>query len=240
MKIDQTTEDREAQDSRTVIAIYDLDRTVTRLPTYTAYLVFAARRLCPYRLLAAPLVVLAMAAHGLRIIDRAQLKGVMWRLLLGKVSRSALDPVIAAFSARTLARNIRAGARASIDRDRASGARLVLATAAHEIYAAPIAQGLGFDAVIATQVADHALGHVEPMLAGNVYAANKLAAVQCWLDGQGLARGDVRMRFYSDSASDRPLFEWVDEPVAVNPSRRLARLARTRRWPIEDWGAPPA
>lgn len=224
-----------------MIAIYDLDRTVTRFPTYTAYLVFAARRLRPYRLLAAPLVALAMAAHGLRIIDRGQLKGVMWRLLLGKVSRSALDPVVIAFSARTLANNIRAGAKASIDRDRASGARLVLATAAHAIYAAPIARGLGFDAVIATQVVDHALGHVEPMLAGgNVYAAGKLAAVQRWLEGQGMSRGDVRMRFYSDSASDRPLFEWVDEPVAVNPSRRLARLARARRWPIEDWGVPLA
>ncbi len=224
-----------------MIAIYDLDRTVTRLPTYTAYLVFAARRLRPHRLLAAPLVVLAMAAHGLRVIDRAQLKGVMWRLLLGKVSRGALDPVIAAFSARTLAHNIRAGARASIESDRAGGARLVLATAAHEFYAAPIAESLGFDAIIATQVTESDLGHIEPMLTGgNVYAANKLAAVQRWLEGQGLSRGDVRMRFYSDSASDRPLFEWVDEPVAVNPSRRLARLARARGWPIEDWSAPPA
>jgi len=44
--------------------------------------------------------------------------------------------------------------------------------------------------------------------------------------------------FYSDSSSDRPVFDWADRAVAVNPSRRLRRLAARRGWAIEDWGRP--
>jgi phosphoserine phosphatase len=43
------------------------------------------------------------------------------------------------------------------------------------------------------------------------------------------------VRFYSDHASDAPVFEWADEPVAVNPHDRLKRLAAERGWPVEDW-----
>jgi phosphoserine phosphatase len=48
------------------------------------------------------------------------------------------------------------------------------------------------------------------------------------------AHGHVR--FYSDHVSDRPAFEWSDEPVAVNPHGKLRRLAEERGWAIEDWG----
>ncbi len=38
--------------------------------------------------------------------------------------------------------------------------------------------------------------------------------------------------FYSDSYADLPLLEAVGHPVAVNPSRKLARIAVQRGWPI--------
>ncbi|MCS7062147.1 MAG: HAD family hydrolase [Anaerolineae bacterium] len=41
--------------------------------------------------------------------------------------------------------------------------------------------------------------------------------------------------FYSDSYSDRTLLEAVGRPVAVNPDRRLRRLAQQRGWPIEQF-----
>jgi phosphoserine phosphatase len=44
------------------------------------------------------------------------------------------------------------------------------------------------------------------------------------------------VRFYSDHVSDRPAFEWADEPVAVNPHEKLRRLAEQRGWAIKDWG----
>jgi phosphoserine phosphatase len=58
--------------------------------------------------------------------------------------------------------------------------------------------------------------------------------IEAWLAEEKIERRSVR--FYSDHASDEPVFEWADEPVAVNPHDRLKRLAETRRWPVEDWG----
>jgi phosphoserine phosphatase len=58
--------------------------------------------------------------------------------------------------------------------------------------------------------------------------------IESWLDEQGVRRAHVR--FYSDHASDAPVFEWADEPVAVNPHDRLEQMARERGWPVEDWG----
>jgi HAD superfamily hydrolase (TIGR01490 family) len=40
---------------------------------------------------------------------------------------------------------------------------------------------------------------------------------------------------YGDSLSDRWLLAAVGRPIAVNPSNDLARLARTRVWPVLNW-----
>jgi HAD superfamily hydrolase (TIGR01490 family) len=40
---------------------------------------------------------------------------------------------------------------------------------------------------------------------------------------------------YGDSAADVPMLESVAHPQAVNPSRRLARVARQNNWPGSHW-----
>ena len=40
---------------------------------------------------------------------------------------------------------------------------------------------------------------------------------------------------YADSMSDLPMLETVGNPVAVNPDVSLTRVARKRRWPVEEW-----
>ncbi|HUJ30997.1 MAG TPA: HAD family phosphatase [Candidatus Acidoferrum sp.] len=42
---------------------------------------------------------------------------------------------------------------------------------------------------------------------------------------------------YGDQVSDLPMLESVGQPAAVNPSARLARVARLRGWPVLDWKA---
>ena len=68
----------------------------------------------------------------------------------------------------------------------------------------------------------------------NCYGPAKLAMIEDWLRRHDLTRGQVR--FYSDHASDAPVFDWSDEPVAVNPHDKLRRLAAARGWKVEDWG----
>src|SRR3569623_46259 len=110
-----------------LLAIYDRDRTSTRRATYTPFLIHAALRLAPWRLLLVPIVLLAMATYLLKLIDRGRLKEINYRLLIGNaVAPERLEPVIESFADRQIARNILPGARASIVADRAAGRRLVM------------------------------------------------------------------------------------------------------------------
>ena len=96
------------------------------------------------------------------------------------------------------------------------------------------AHELGFHDVIGTGSIIGLDERVHAKIDGeNCYGPAKLRMVSDWLSKSGFERGHVR--FYSDHASDAPVFEWADEPVAVNPHAKLAKLAATRGWTVEDW-----
>ncbi len=220
------------------LAIYDMDRTVTRRATYTPFLLHCALRRAPWRLIFVPLVLASMAAYVARLIDRAKLKEINHALLLGRsIHPRDLKPLVDSFAEATVAGNIRPGALQAIARDKAQGRRLVLATASYRLYADAIAERLGFDDVIGTGSMIGLDERVRARIDGeNAYGEAKLRMIASWVEKSGLTGKHGHVRFYSDHASDQPAFEWADEPVAVNPHAKLARLARNRGWAIEDWG----
>ncbi len=220
------------------LAVYDMDRTVTRRPTYTPFLMHCALRRAPWRLLLLPLVLMSMLAYLARLIDRARLKEINHHLLLGaRVHPRALIPLVESFADRQVATNIRPGARAAIARDKAEGRRVVLATASYRLYADAIATRLGFDDVIGTGSFIGLDERVHARIAGeNCYGPAKMRMIADWVEKSGLKGVHGHVRFYSDHVSDQPAFEWSDEPIAVNPHGKLRRLARERGWGIEDWG----
>ncbi len=220
------------------LAIYDLDRTLTRHATYTPFLLHCAVRRAPWRLLLLPLVAVSVLGYLARVIDRGKLKEINHRLLLGRwIHPKDLKPLVDSFADATVARNIRPGARTAIARDKKEGRRLVLATASYRLYADAIADRLGLDDVIGTGSVIGLDERIRSRILGeNAYGEAKLRMIAEWVDKSGLTGRHGHVRFYSDHASDAPTFEWADEPVAVNPHARLARLAKTRGWAIEDWG----
>ena len=220
----------------TDFAIYDMDRTVTRRATYTPFLLHCALRRAPWRLLLLPVVAASMIAYAVKLIDRGRLKEINHHLLLGSKRHPAeLKPLVESFAAATLANNVRPGARDAIARDKADGRHVVMATASYRFYAREIAERLGFDECIGTNSILGLDERVHAKIDGqNCYGPAKLSMVEEWLAKSGLERGHVR--FYSDHASDAPVFEWADEAVAVNPHDKLARLAQSRGWRVEDWG----
>jgi HAD superfamily hydrolase (TIGR01490 family) len=219
------------------LAIYDLDRTVTRHATYTPFLLHCALRRAPWRLLLIPFVAASMLAYLAKAIDRARLKEINHRLLLGgAIHPRDLKPLVESFAEATVTGNIRPGARKAIARDKEQGRRLVLATASYRLYAEAIAQRLGFDDVIGTGSVIGLDERVRSRIEGeNAYGEAKLRMIAAWVEKSGLKGKHGHVRFYSDHASDAPTFEWADEPVAVNPHARLARMAIRRGWAIEDW-----
>ena len=219
------------------LAVYDMDRTVTRHATYTPFLLHCAMKRAPWRLLFLPLVVGSMLAYVARLIDRARLKEINHHLLLGrKIHPRELEPLVESFADKQVATNIRPGAHKAIARDKAEGRRLVLATASYRLYADAIAERLGFDDVIGTGSVIGLDDRVHAKIAGeNCYGPAKLRMIADWVEASGLKGVHGHVRFYSDHVSDRPAFEWADEPVTVNPHGKLRNLAEERGWEIADW-----
>jgi HAD superfamily hydrolase (TIGR01490 family) len=220
------------------LAVYDMDRTLTRRATYTPFLLHCALHRAPWRLAFLPIVIFSMLAYVVRLIDRGKLKEINHHLLLGhQVHLSKIKPLVESFAERQVRNNIRPGARAAIARDKAEGRRLVLATASYRLYADAIARRLGFDDVIGTGSVIGLDERVHARIGGeNCYGPAKMRMIADWVEAAGLKGAHGHVRFYSDHVSDQPAFEWADEPVAVNPHEKLRRLARERGWNVEDWG----
>lgn len=149
------------------------------------------------------------------------------------------EPLIArghAFAKAEISHGLRVGARAVIARERMRGAKLLIASAAIDIIAAPIGAGLGFDAVIATPVSWDGNDRLIAKLPGeNCYGLEKLNMVKNWLAARGYERENVTITAYSDSSSDLELLRFADIGIAVNPSAKLAQLAPQYGIEIQDW-----
>ncbi|MDQ2762943.1 MAG: HAD-IB family hydrolase, partial [Pseudomonadota bacterium] len=79
-------------------------------------------------------------------------------------------------------------------------------------------------------------GAVRSGIAGeNCYGPAKLRMIEDWMAGQGIARTDAEIRFYSDHVSDAPTLAWADEAFAVNPHAPLRALALVKGWTVLDW-----
>lgn len=220
----------------TRLAIYDMDRTITRYPTYTPFMLAWAARHRPWRLLTAPLVVACLLAYVGKWISRGRLKTLMLALLVGRPSAAQLQPAIDRFVDRLFDNGVYAGALAQIAADKAAGARVILATASYDFYVDDIAARLGVSEIVATRSVWDAQQRILPAINGeNCYGPAKLAMVLDYLAAEGLDRAACHVTFYSDHHSDQPVFDWADVAVATNPNSRLRALAQSRGWRIIDW-----
>jgi HAD superfamily hydrolase (TIGR01490 family) len=217
------------------IAIFDMDRTITKHGTYTAFLLFAATRRQRWRLLLAPLLILALASAGLGFLSRKTYKQTGFRLMIGaSIEEAALSSLAQAFAARVLASNIHAAAPRQLAAERQRNSIIVMATASPDFYAAQLGTLLGVDEVIAT-IQTHNAGRYGATIAGaNCYGEEKLSRIRAWMAKSGHDRATSNIRFYSDHISDAPIFAWADDAIAVRPDRKLRTLAEQRKWQIVD------
>ncbi|AJP74631.1 HAD family hydrolase [Sphingomonas hengshuiensis] len=219
------------------LAIYDMDKTITAAPTWTRFLLHAARMHAAWRLALLPVVGLAGIGYAARLIDRARLKQIAQRLLLGSaLTPAALERLAESFAEAEAGTGVLQGARDRIAADRAAGYRLVMATASHGYYAGAIARRLGFDDVIATRARRDGQGRILSLIDGhNCYGPVKLRMIEDWMSEFDIDRAGQHIRAYSDHVSDAPLLEWADEPFAVNAHGPLLAMAAVRGWPVLDW-----
>lgn len=119
---------------------------------------------------------------------------------------------------------------------RAMGHRIYLVSASPEEMVEPLAELLGADGAIASRADVDAEGYYTGRMAFYASGPNKAAAIR-----ELATRYDFDLpgsAAYSDSMTDVPMLETVGHPVAVNPDRGLARLARERGWEIRAFTKP--
>jgi putative phosphoserine phosphatase/1-acylglycerol-3-phosphate O-acyltransferase len=120
---------------------------------------------------------------------------------------------------------------------KAEGRPLVLATTSPVDLVSPLADALGFDAVIATRYAEREGRYTGGLDGGFVWGRGKRVAVGRWAREQGVDLAESHA--YSDSFFDLPLFQAVGHPHPLNADPRLSAVAIARRWPLEYWDRAP-
>jgi HAD superfamily hydrolase (TIGR01490 family) len=217
------------------LAIYDMDKTITRRATWTPFLDSYAR--CrPWDAIGLSATPWPVLLYALKLIDRARLKEMSQRLVMGRRAPLAeVERIAALFATRIVAEGVYADALTRIAADRAEGYRVVIATASYDFYVRPIARALGIDDVVATPSTVEGDRLIARIAGENCYGPAKLRMIGAWMERQGIARDHAHVRFYSDHVSDAPTLDWADEPFAVNPHPALGALAAEKGWPVLRW-----
>lgn len=167
--------------------------------------------------------------------DRSQFNRRLNRHLAG-LSRTQLTAEAEHLPDRRYGPRPFAGTAALLEAYRSCGTRIVLVTGSVESAIAPLARRLGVDRVLANRLefdGEQATGRLlEPVVAG----PNKvrLAAEDAAAHGHDLRSCHA----WGDSGADVPLLSAAGRAFAVNPDRKLSRIAPLYGWPIVDLSTP--
>ncbi|HVX16664.1 MAG TPA: HAD-IB family hydrolase [Acidimicrobiales bacterium] len=218
-------------------AFFDLDKTVIARASMVAFGRPLQRagllsRWLVIRALWGQLVYLYLGADEARM---ARMRESVLRLTRGweqdrvrQVVREAIDEAIEPI--------VFAEALELIRSHQAEGRRVFIVSASPEEVVAPLAHYLGVDEAIATRARVDADGRYTGEVDFYSYGPHKATAMERVAATQDI---DLERSYaYSDSATDIPMLETVGFPVAVNPDRELAKVARRRGWEIRTFTKP--
>ena len=212
-------------------AIFDMDRTLTRTGTWSRYM-FSVNKKRPMFYLRLPLLAVHAIAYKIGLRSRQSVKEHGLKIM-SWAPREKLEHAANIFAEKEVQHGLRRQTIMVLDKHRNAGDMLVMATAAADLVARPIAQKLGFDVVISTELQWSDTGHLTGKLSGaNCYGNAKLELIEASNSKHDFPKPRTG---YSDHVSDLPFLQWVDEGIAVNPSRGLARIANKAGLRIEDW-----
>jgi HAD superfamily hydrolase (TIGR01490 family) len=144
-------------------------------------------------------------------------------------------PVREAFMAQVVRPRIPPAARQLVQQHLMRGDLMVLTSATSRFLVEKTAAELGFEHLIATELAQETDGRFSGQTRGTLnMREGKVTRLRAWLAERGVT-SDGLLRstfFYSDSINDLPLLLAVGQPVVVDPDARLAAEAQVRQWPV--------
>ena len=213
-------------------AFFDLDLTITRQGTWSRYVSLAVGSKSALWL-AMPKIGLQALAYKAGFASRDSVKTRTIALLLAGRQRQELEALAQTFAEEEVKNGLRQKAHAIIDKHTAEGDRLIMATAAADLIAEPIAKALGFNGVISTRLKWSEDDKLLPELDGkNCYGEEKLRRIEAYCRTNDCPRPFTA---YSDHVSDMPMLNWADHGVAVNPSRPLLKASPSNGLDVVNW-----
>lgn len=214
------------------VAAFDLENTLIASNVVTSYSWLATRRLDPVDRVRYVAKTLTEAPGLLRLDrrDRTDFLRHFYRRYRDAPVEQVANDTEEMLGHLILANCFPDGLR-RVREHRAAGHRTVLITGALDFHVAGLAPL--FDEIIAAQMTVDGDRYTGEMVTvpPTGEARAQLLDEYCQREGLDLAECVA----YADSSSDLPLLEAVGFPVAVNPETRLAAIARTRGWLVEDW-----
>ncbi len=129
-----------------------------------------------------------------------------------------------------IAPRVASGAPELLARHRSRGDRLMILTATNRFVTGPIAEMLGVDDLLATEVEFRDGRFTGEPTGTPCFREGKIERLHQWLEQR--AEQPERITFYSDSHNDLPLLKRVDHPVAVDPDATLRAHAEAHAWPV--------
>ena len=210
-------------------AFFDLDRTLLRrssalalAPAFRAAGLISRRQLA--KAAAWQLLFMARGA-GHDAVKRAAEDGLV---VLRGFTPGELQTLVAESMERVLRPLVYAESLDLVERHRSRGEPVYIVSATLQEIVQAIADDLGFDG---------ALGTVCEVVDGK-YTGRAIRALHAEGKARCLRELDYDLAAstaYSDSHTDLPFLEAVGHPVAVNPDRKLRKIAAERGWPIEEF-----
>ncbi len=217
----------------TGMAFYDLDGTLVSSNVVLRYAYYAKN--LPSKTEAilkfSKLLLSVPVLMGLDFYSRRLFNEIFYREYRG-MKKEWLRELAEPLFEKVVRPSIYPGAKALADADREQGFRLVLVTGELDFVLDPVVRYFGFDDLICNSLVYNngaATGEVAPPL---IAEREKVAAIvrAC----RQYNAQPAQSKAYSDSFSDLPMLEAVGNAVAVNPDRRLRRVAVERGWPVLD------
>lgn len=219
------------------IAIFDLDETLTKRGTWGRF-VLGSIKSKPHKLV--PFfasTIFSQAKYMLCIGPREHVKETMMRWTLSGRTRTELMVMASKFADFEVRTGLRQHSKTMLEKHRATGDRIVIASAAVDLIVEPIAKRLGITEIVCTKMAYNNEDKLARKLGGqNCYGAEKLEMVKAYLEADvAYSREDAHITMYSDSRSDLDILRWADVGIAVNPSPRLAKCVEAEGFEVQDW-----
>jgi HAD superfamily hydrolase (TIGR01490 family) len=209
------------------MVLFDVDHTITRHSTGRRFGQQGAAMglFSPLYLLRAPFFYLR---YKMGLVDAQDLSGYL--APLAGMSRSDVARVGRRCFEERIKSDIYLDAQARIRNLLLHGEKVALVSASVDAVVRPLADYLGVPDIVCTRIefdADRATGSSSNPVC---FGAEKRRQALAYLETQGVS--PAACTFYSDSINDIPLLEAVGTPTAVNPDRRLRRIATTRGWKL--------